>query len=83
MAPNVNSEHHQRQKAQYEFEMASLVVPDADAVAEAGRLVQDLPMLWEKADLGEKRKLLLTVLDAVGACPEPVEGWIREARQQP
>ena len=43
----------------------SLVVPEADAVAEAGRLVQRLPELWAAADLSERRRLLLTVLDAV------------------
>ena len=43
----------------------SLVVPEADAVAEAGRLVQRLPELWAAADLAERRRLLLTVLDAV------------------
>ena len=43
----------------------SLVVPEADAVAEAGRLVQRLPELRAAADLTERRRLLLTVLDAV------------------
>ena len=47
-----------------------------------GRLVQRLPELWAAATLTERRKLLLTVLDAVGACPELAEGWIREARRQ-
>ena len=56
---------YQRQKAQWEFDLTSLVVPEADAVAEAGRLVQCLPELWAAADLGERRRLLLTVLDAV------------------
>ena len=39
--------------------------PEADAVAEAGRLVQRLPELWRAADLSERRRLLLTLLDAV------------------
>ena len=34
-------------------------------MAEAGRLVQRLPELWAAADLSERRRLLLTVLDAV------------------
>ena len=34
-------------------------------VAEAGRLVQRLPELWAAADMRERRKLLLAVLDAV------------------
>jgi len=40
-------------------------VPEADAVAEAGRLIQRLPELWAMADLTERRRLLLTILDAV------------------
>ncbi len=51
--------------AQYEFDLSSLVVPEANAVVEAGRLVQRLPELWAEADLTERRRLLLTVLDAV------------------
>ncbi len=50
---------------QLPFALAPLVVPEADAVAEAGRLVQSLPELWAKADLSERRRLLLTELDAV------------------
>ncbi len=61
----IDEPDYQRQKAQYEFELASLVVPEADAVAEAGRLVQSLPELWAQADLSERRRLLLAVLDAV------------------
>ncbi len=56
---------YERHKAQLEFDLASLVVPEADAVAEAGRLVEDLPTLWTEADAGERRRLLLAVLDAV------------------
>ena len=46
-------------------DLTSLVVPEADAVAQAGRLVQRMPDLWAAADLSERRRLLLTVLDAV------------------
>ncbi len=56
---------YERHKAQLEFDLTSLVVPGANAVAEAGRLVQRLPELWAAADLSERRRLLLTVLDAV------------------
>lgn len=61
----VDDADYERHKAQAEFDLASLVVPEADAVAEAGRLVQQLPDLWALADLSERRRLLLTVLDAV------------------
>ena len=61
----IDEPDYQRQKTQYEFELASLVVPEADAIAEAGRLVRCLPELWAGADLSERRRILLTVLDAV------------------
>ena len=60
----VDEPDFERHKAQLEFELTSLV-PEADAVAEAGRLVQRLPDLWAAADVSERRRLLLTVLDAV------------------
>ena len=41
------------------------MVPDADAAVTAGKLLEDLPALWEQADLGERRRILLTMLDAV------------------
>jgi site-specific DNA recombinase len=43
----------------------SLVVPKANATEEAGKLIIDLPRLWAKANAEEKRRLLLTMLDAV------------------
>ena len=43
----------------------SLVVPEASAAEEAGELIRDLPALWECADLAQRRKLLLTMRDAV------------------
>ena len=61
----VDEPDYERHKAQLEFDLTALVVPEADAVAEAGRLVQCLPELWTTADLAERRRLLLTVLDAV------------------
>ena len=61
----VDQPDYERHKAQLEFDLTSLVVPEADSVAEAGRLVQQLPELWAAADLSERRRLLLTVLDGV------------------
>ena len=40
-------------------------LPEADAAGEAGELIMELPDLWAKANLEERRKLLLTMLDAV------------------
>ena len=61
----VEEPDYERHKAQLEFDLTALVVPEADAVAQAGRLVQRLPELWAAADLSERRRLLFTVLDAV------------------
>jgi site-specific DNA recombinase len=58
-------EEYQRQKKLLEMELESLVVPAADAAEEAGKLLLNLPKLWAEANLEERRKLLLTVLDAV------------------
>ena len=49
------------------MELESLVVPQANAAEEAGKLITDLPALWESATLEEQRRLLLTMLDAVYA----------------
>ena len=37
----------------------------ADSAAEAGRLISQLPKLWSGANLEERRKLLLAMLDAI------------------
>ena len=47
------------------MELESLVVPAASAAEEAGKLLINLPKLWTEANLEERRKLLLTMLDAV------------------
>ena len=36
-----------------------------DAAMEAGKLLENLPVLWEEVDLAERRKLLMAMLDAV------------------
>jgi len=58
-------EEYHRQKRLMEMELESLVVPQANAAEEAGKLLSDLPKLWAEANLDERRKLLLTMLDAV------------------
>ena len=45
--------------------MGSLVVPETGLVMEAGKLLSDLPHLWNEADIVERRKILTTMLDAV------------------
>jgi len=60
-----SDEDYQREKRSLEMELERLVVPEADAAREAGELIMRLPDLWERASLEERRKLLLTMLDAV------------------
>ena len=47
------------------MQLESLVVPGVNAAEEAGNLIHRLPDLWVSANLGERRKLILTMLDAV------------------
>ena len=56
---------YRREKRLLDDTLASLVVPGIDTAKEAGKLLEDLPQLWEGANLAERRKLLLTMLDAV------------------
>jgi len=57
-------EYH-RQKRLLEDKLGSLVVPGVDAAREAGKLLEDLPELWNESNLSERRQLLLGMLDAV------------------
>ena len=59
-----DDEYHRQKRAQ-ELKLESLSVPEADAAAEAGKLIADLPRLWSRASLEERRKLLIAMLDAV------------------
>ena len=58
-------EEYHRQKKLLEMELESLVVPAANAAEEAGNLIMNLKTLWAEANLEERRKLLLTMMDAV------------------
>ena len=55
----VSDDDYQRQKRYLEMEREMLVTP------EAGKLVMDLSRLWDGANLEERRKLVLAVLDGV------------------
>ena len=61
----MTQEEYRRQKCFLEDRIQALVVPEVDAVEEAGKLLERLPELWEEADLTERRKILVTMLDAV------------------
>ncbi len=56
---------YRREKRSLEDKLGNLVVPGVDAAMEAGKLLENLPDLWEEADLTERRKLLMAMLDAV------------------
>ena len=58
-------EEYRRQKRLLEMELESLAVPEANAAEEAGKLLNDVPKLWAGANLEERRRLLLAMLDAV------------------
>jgi hypothetical protein len=56
---------YQRDKRRLQLELESLVVPEVNAAEEAGNLMERLPELWEGANLGERRQLLMTMLEGV------------------
>ena len=58
-------DEYRRQMKAIDDEMDSLVVPEASAAEEAGYLIEQLPELWREATLEERRRLLLTMLEAV------------------
>ena len=60
-----SEEDYRREKRVLEEQMAGLVVPGFDAAREAGKLLEDLPTLWEEASLSERRQLLIAMLQAV------------------
>ena len=58
-------EEYKRQKQQLEDRLQSLVVPGVDAAEEAGKLLENLPELWKEAELGERRRIFMTMLEVV------------------
>ncbi len=58
-------DEYRRQKRQLEERLSEMVIPGFDAAEQAGKLLESLPKLWEKAELSERRRILMTMLDAV------------------
>ena len=58
-------DQYTNRKRNLENQLASLVISDVDAAKEAGYLLEQLPTLWEEADLSERRRLLTAMLEAV------------------
>ena len=56
-----DDEGYRREKRSLEDKLANLVVPGVDAAMEAGKLLENLPVLWEEADLAERRNLLMAM----------------------
>ena len=52
-------------KRSLEESIASVVVPGIDATQHAGKLLENLPALWEEASWTERRRILMTMLEAV------------------
>ena len=61
----IYDDEFQRQTRLLKDRLNSLVVPDAQAAVTAGKLIEHRPPLWEKADLGERRRILMTMRDTV------------------
>ena len=62
---HIDDGEYKRRKGWLAEKLRSLVVPDADVALEAGKLLEHLPKLWKKAGLSERRRVLMTMLDAV------------------
>ena len=52
---------YRREKRSLEDKLGNLVVPGVDAAMEAGKLLENLPVLWEESDLAERRNLLMAM----------------------
>ena len=51
------AEEYRRQKNQQEEKLWPLIVPYADVLVTAGKLVEDLLSLWDKSDRTERRHI--------------------------
>ena len=60
-----SDDDYKHEKHSLEMQLETLVLPEADAAREAGELLMKLPEMWGSANLDERRKLLLTMLDVV------------------
>ncbi len=62
---HILDDEYSRQRKRLDDRLRSLVVPDAEVALGAGKILEDLPRLWQIADLTERRRILMTMLDAV------------------
>lgn len=60
-----SDKEYRRQKHALESQLESLVIPEVDSTEEAGRLVENLLVLWTAATLNERHDLVTGMLDAV------------------
>jgi hypothetical protein len=56
---------YKQQQAVLEAELSALVVPEQTAITEAGRYLKQVGVLWDDADIGQRRELLHAILDCV------------------
>ena len=56
---------YQRQVREIRTRLDALVIPETEEAVEAGIFLQDLSKLWSVADLEDRHRLLMLMLDAV------------------
>jgi len=56
---------YRAEKNRLELDLDSLTIPQVSAAEDAGKLVMEPPRLWREANMEERRKLLLSILDGV------------------
>jgi hypothetical protein len=61
----IQDDEYNRQKKLMELHMESLLIPAANAAKEAGELITKLPKLWLEANTGERRQIIVSMLDGV------------------
>ena len=55
-------EEYRGQKRQLEDRLSDLVIPGLEAAQQASRQLESLPDLWEKAELPERRRILIIIV---------------------
>ena len=61
----MSEETYVLEKRGLEEKLVSLVVPEIDAARKVGGLLESLPAVWEQANLAERRRILMAMLEAV------------------
>ena len=62
---NMDLEDYKTRKRRLAQQLSSVPVPARAEVKEAGKLRKELPRLWKRDNLGERRRILMSMLEAV------------------